>query len=149
MRIEDLPLKEPVMVDGAATLAEAAELMESENVGALLVMDGERLAGIVTDRDMVVRGVARRLSLDARIDGVMSTDLIVIDAHADAHEAYLVLGKHGIRRLPVLLGHKVIGMVTIDDLLVRMAFDLENLVRPIVGELVFGHHPVPPPAVVK
>ena len=147
MKTSELVAKEPVAVQGGMTLREAAALMESANVGALLVMDGARLVGIATDRDIVVRAVAGAYPPDARIDSVMSTDVVSVDAHADVHEAYRILGTHGVRRLPVLDGDRVVGMITVDDLLVGLAADLERLVHPVIGELVFGHHPAPVPAV--
>jgi len=147
MKTKELLAKAPVTVGGDMTLQDAAGLMNTANVGALLVMDGVRLVGIVTDRDIVVTAVAGAYPSDSRIDSVMSMDVTAVDAEADVHEAYKILGSHGVRRLPVLEGEKVVGMLTIDDLLVGLAADLERLVHPVVGEIVFGHHPAPVPAV--
>jgi CBS domain-containing protein len=147
MKIRDLIAKAPVAVAGATSVRDAAALMESANVGALLVMDGGRLAGIVTDRDIVVRAVAGAYPPDARIDCFMSTTVVTVDADADVHEAYRILGTHGVRRLPVVSGDDIVGMLTVDDLMVGIATDLDRLVQPVVGELIFGHHPSPVPAV--
>lgn len=147
MKTRELAAKAAVTIAGDATLSDAAALMDSANVGSVLVLDGDRLAGIVTDRDIVVRGVARRVPLHARIDSVMTTDVVSIDAEADVHEAYRVLESHAVRRLPVVDGDRLIGMLTVDDLIVGLASDLERLVHPIVGEVVFGHHPAKVPAV--
>lgn len=147
MKIKELTLRPPVTIAADATLTDAALQMDAANVGALLVTDGDRLVGIVTDRDVVVRAVARRLDPDARIDGVMTTDIVTIDGDADVREAYKSFGKHGVRRLPVMGADGVAGMLTLDDLLIALAADLDNLVHPIVGEVLFGHHPVPVPAV--
>jgi len=147
MKTRELVAKAPVTVHCDMGLRAAAGLMDSANVGALLVMDGGRLVGIVTDRDIVVKAVASGYPSDARIDSVMSMDIVAVDAEADVHEAYRLLGSHGVRRLPVLDGDTIVGMLTVDDLLVGLATDLERLVHPVVGEMVFGHHPVPVPAV--
>ncbi len=147
MKTRELLAKEPVTVQCAMTLRDAAGLMDTANVGALLVMDGARLVGVVTDRDIVVRAVAGAYPSDSRIDSVMSMDIVTVDADADVHEAYKILGSHGVRRLPVLEGDRIVGMLTVDDLLVGLATDLEQLVHPVVGEMVFGHHPAPVPAV--
>ena len=147
MKTRELLTKAPVAVQGGMSLREAAALMESANVGALVIMDGERLAGIATDRDIVVRAVAGAYPPDARIDSVMSTDVVTVGADVDVHEAYRILGTHGVRRLPVTDGERVLGMLTVDDLVVALATDLERLVQPVIGELVFGHHPAPLPAV--
>lgn len=145
MKTRQLVAKPPVTIQPTARLDEAARL--TANAGSLPVMDGERLVGIVTDRDMVLRGVARRVPADARIDCIMTTDVVVVDADADVREAYRILGSHAVRRLPMLEGTHVVGMITVDDLLVGLTSDLQQLVHPVVGELAFGHHPVPPPAV--
>ena len=148
MKTKDLVAKAPVTIQCDLTLRESAALMDSGNVGALLVMDGARLVGIVTDRDIVVRAVAGAYSPHARIDSVMSTDIVSVEADADVHEAYRILGSHGVRRLPVLDGEAVVGMLTVDDLLVGLATDLERLAHPVIGEMIFGHHPAPVPAVL-
>ena len=147
MKTRDLIAKPPVAVPSEMTVQDAAALMESANVGALLVMDGARLAGIVTDRDIVVRAVAGGYPPHARIDSFMSTEIVAVDADADVHEAYRILGTHGVRRLPVVSGDDIVGMLTVDDLIVGIATDLDRLVQPVVGELIFGHHPSPVPAV--
>lgn len=147
MKTKELVAKAPVTVQCDLTLRESAALMDSANVGALLVLDRTGLVGIVTDRDIVVRAVAGAYPPDARIDSVMSTEVVTVDADADVHEAYRVLGSHGFRRLPVLDGERIVGMLTVDDLLVGLATDLERLVHPVIGEMVFGHHPAPVPAV--
>lgn len=145
MKTRELAPKPPVTISPQATLSEAAQLMDASNVGALVVLDGERLVGIVTDRDLVVSGVARRVPFDARIDSVMTTDVITVDAEADIRHVYEALGRHGVRRLPVVDGARVVGLVCVDDLLLAVAADLQRLVHPIVGELAFGHHPAPTP----
>lgn len=147
MKTKSLAPRAPVTVDCGVTLQEAATLMDTANVGALLVMDEERLVGIVTDRDIVVRGVARGYPPGSRIDSVMSTDVVTIDAEADVQVAYKILGSHALRRLPVVDGAEIVGLLSVDDLLLALATDLELLVHPVVGEVVFGHHPAPLPAV--
>jgi CBS domain-containing protein len=147
MRVSELTGKIPVTIESDATLVDAAVLMDRANVGALLVMDGARLAGIVTDRDIVLRAIARRAPLDARIDSVMTTDVVAVEADVDVHDAYHSISRHAVRRLPVVDDGNVVGVVTVDDLLVGLANDLDRLVRPIAGELAFGHHPSPVPAV--
>ena len=146
MKLSDLGPKAPVTISGDASVKEAAHLMDVANVGALLVMDGERLAGIVTDRDIVVRALGHDVAADARIDSVMTTDVLTVPAACDVHEAYTMLNSHAVRRLPLMDGDRVVGLVSVDDLLIGLAADLANLARPVVGELLFGHHPTAVPA---
>jgi CBS domain-containing protein len=139
MRAVDATRKAPVTIAAGASLAEAAGMMDQCVVGALIVVDGERPVGIVTDRDLVVRGLARDVPADARVDAVMTQGIHALDADADVRAALPILRSHAIRRLPVVDDGKVVGMVTTDDLLIDLVADLGDVVRPITGEVVFGY----------
>ena len=128
------------------TIREAATIMERSGVGALAVVDGEHLVGLITDRDLVRRGMARNVPYDARIDSLMSTPVVTIDAQADLHDAFALFRTHGNRRLAVVQEGRFVGMITVDDLLINLAADLENLSRPVMAEAIFGHHDSPLPA---
>lgn len=143
MKASEAIRKEVVSVAPDATLADAAELMDRANVGALLVMDGRRLAGIVTDRDIVRRGVARQLPPDARIDAVMTNEVVTLDADTDVRAALPIFRTHACRRLPLTSGGEVVGVLAVDDLLIDLINDLADVVRPITGEVIFGHHEAP------
>jgi CBS domain-containing protein len=128
------------------TIREAAEVMEQAGVGSLAVLDGDRLVGIVTDRDLVRRGLARGLALGARVDAVMSTPVVTIDADADLHEAFALFRTHALRRLAVVRDGWFVGMITVDDLLINVASDLADLARPVTAEVLFAHRDSPAPA---
>src|SRR5450755_163728 len=81
------------------TIREAAQVMERAGIGALAVIDGKNLVGIVTDRDLVRRGMARDLPADARVDAVMSAPVVTIDADADLHDTFALFRTHAVRRL--------------------------------------------------
>ena len=74
----------------------------------------------------------------------MSTDVVTLDASADVRDAIRIFSSHAIRRLPLVDGGRMVGMITVDDLVVDAASDLAELVRPLTGQLIFGH---PEPAV--
>ena len=128
------------------TIREAAVVMEQAGVGSLAVLDGDELVGIVTDRDLVRRGLARGLSPDARVDGLMTSPVITISADADLHDAFALFRAHAVRRLAVVRDGRFQGMVTVDDLLVDLAADLSDLARPVAAEVLFSHHDSPVPA---
>jgi CBS domain-containing protein len=138
--------KSPATVACDHTITEAAETMDRRAVGALVVVESDgRPVGIVTDRDLVVRAVARRLSPDARVDSVMSTDLVTLAPDADLRDALKIFEDRAIRRLPLVAGEQLVGMLTMDDLVVDLTGDLARLTRPIVGQVLFGHRePVAP-----
>jgi CBS domain-containing protein len=148
MRTIDAVRRSGVAIGPDRTIRDAAVIMEQAGVGSVAVIEGERLVGIVTDRDLVRRALARNLAADARIDGVMSAPVLTIDADADVREAFAVFRSHGIRRLAVVRDGRFAGMITVDDLLVNVAADLSDLVRPICGEILFGQRDAPVPATV-
>lgn len=146
MRTMDAIRRSGVGIEPDRTVREAAEIMEQAGVGALAVIEGDRLVGIVTDRDLVRRALARGLALDARVDGVMSTPVVTIDADADLHEVFALFRTHAARRLAVVREERFVGMITVDDLLVDLAGDLADLARPVTAEVLFAHRDSPVPA---
>lgn len=145
MRVRDAIRKNPQMLPVTATIREAAGLMDEAGVGAIIVTDDSRPVGIVTDRDLVVRAIARSLPGDGRIDAVMSMGVVCIDADADLHEAVLMFSTYPFRRLPVVAGHVVVGMITVDDLLVDLTGDLVNVTKGLTAQVLFGHAEPRPP----
>jgi len=128
------------------TTREAAKIMASAGVGSLAVLDHDRLVGIVTDRDLVRRCLARGIEPGARVDSAMTTPVVTIQADADVHEAFGLFRTHAVRRLAVVRGQHFVGMLSIDDLLVYLASDLSDLARPITAEILFAHRDSPVPA---
>lgn len=135
-----------VAIGPEQTMRDAAELMERSGVGALVVLDGDHLVGIVTDRDIVRRGLACRMDPQARVDSLMSSPVVTIDADADLRAAYAIFREHAVRRLVVTERGRFAGMLTIDDLLINLSADLADLVRPVTAETIYGHRDSPVPA---
>jgi CBS domain-containing protein len=139
MRTIDAVRRSGVGIGPERTVRDAAAIMEQAGVGSLAVIDGTRLVGIVTDRDLVRRALAPGLAPDVRVDTAMTSPVVTIDADADLHDAFAVFRTHGIRRLAVLRDGQFVGMITIDDLLVDLAADLADLARPVTAEILFAH----------
>jgi CBS domain-containing protein len=116
-------------------IREAAIIMDQAGVGSLAVIDDDRLVGIVTDRDLVRRGLAQDLAPTAAVEKVMSSPVFTIDADADLHSAFKQFHSNAVRRLAVVDGDEFVGMITVDDLLVDLATDLADLARPIAAEI--------------
>lgn len=146
MKTIDAIRRSAVGIAPDATITDAATLMEQANVGSLVVLDGQRPIGIVTDRDLVRRAMARNLQPDARIDGVMSTPVHTVSAGSELHTAFGHFRRCGVRRLVVVEEDAVKGILTVDDMLVDLAGDLFDLSRPLEREMVFGHRDAPVPA---
>jgi CBS domain-containing protein len=125
----------PVTVPPECTLMEAAALMGSHGVGSLLVMSGDQLRGIVTDRDIAVRGVGAGQSPDTHVREVMTDRPVSIQGSADILEAFQTLKDAGIRRLPVLEDADLAGIITVDDLLVWLVLEFGAVMSPVAHEM--------------
>ena len=136
MLVRDSLQKAPVTVPPECTLQEAAGLMGHHGVGALLVVSGGELVGIVTDRDIAVRGVGTGQALESHIISVMTERPTAIQGSADLLEALKLLQDTGVRRIPVLEGAEIAGIITFDDLLVRLVLELSAVTAPIAGEII-------------
>jgi CBS domain-containing protein len=146
MRVSERLRRSAVGIGGEHTIKEAAAIMNVAGVGALAVIDGDAIVGIVTDRDLVRRAMAMAIPYDGRVDAVMTTDIVTVDADADLHTAFELFRTHAMRRLPVVREGAFIGMLTIDDLLIDVAEELASLAKPITAEVLFGHRDVSVPA---
>lgn len=117
--VADVMTPAPTTVDAAEPLEAAARLMATEDVGALVVTSGNAAVGVVTDRDLVVRGLAEGLGLDATVQQVASEKVVTV-GHTDPVEtAVEVMRAAAVRRVPVLDGDVLVGIVSIGDLAVE------------------------------
>jgi len=116
--ILEIMSKSPVTVRTEVSVAEAARLMRDRGVGSLVVLDGDAPVGIVTERDMVAKVIAQgKNALEMKIADVMSTPLVSIHPHMEVAEAAAKMAKLQIRRLAVLDGGKLVGLVTENDII--------------------------------
>ena len=136
MRVRECLHEAPVTVPPECTLEEAARLMGVHGVGSLIVMSGDQVAGIVTDRDIAVRGVGTGRALTTQVKDVMSEGPVTIQGSADIFDAYRLLKEAGVRRLPVLEDGDLGGIITVDDLLVALVLELGAVVSPIAKEVL-------------
>jgi CBS domain-containing protein len=115
------------------SLRAAAQLMQDRDVGALPVCEGNTLVGIVTDRDIAVRGVAGGLDPDQdRVSDVMTDGVEVCGAGDDAQAVMRLMGEMQVRRLPVVNSDgRLMGIVSLADLATRQSAPIDRAVREI------------------
>ncbi|KHG66382.1 histidine kinase [Thermus sp. 2.9] len=115
-----------------ATVLEALRKLAEHDIGALLVMEGERLLGIFSERDYARKLVLLgRFSKDTRVGEVMTQDPITIPPEADLSQAMRLMTEHRVRHLPVVEAGKVVGVVSIGDVVKAIISEQEVL----IGEL--------------
>ena len=108
---------EVLSISADETVYKALELMAKENVGALLVVKGEKLVGIVTERDYARKVVLEgRSSLATTVDKIMTAKIVHITPDKSVEEGLALMTKERFRHLPVLENGKLIGIVSIGDL---------------------------------
>jgi len=115
-KVRDIMTPDPVGVYYEQTVAEAAKVMRDAGVGAVLVVSGESLSGMVTDRDLVIRGLADGAGPDSPVGPLCSEKLVGVDANADLADAEKLIREHAVRRLPVIDSGQIVGMVSLGDL---------------------------------
>ena len=116
----------PVTVDPQATLKEVATLMLEQDIGAVLVMDGDRPTGIITDRDIVIRAVAYGHDYGTAVTDYTTGDVFTLDASTTVEDAAEEMGRQQVRRIPVTENGRVIGIVSLGDLAVRANSDADE-----------------------
>jgi CBS domain-containing protein len=129
------------VVQRTATVSQAVRVMTDNNVGIVAVLDGDRLAGVFSERDVVRRVVARGLDpAHTDVADVMTRDLIISDENEDYRTAMRKMDQANIRHLPVVRQGRIVSMLSVRDL---MRVDMERLGE----ELKFLHeylYTVPP-----
>ena len=101
--VQDLMTSNPKTIASESSVVEAAKIMRDENVGIVPIVEGERLVGTITDRDIAIKVVAE--GKDARsttVGQVASRDLVTVDPQQDLDEALRLMAQHQVRRLPVV-----------------------------------------------
>jgi CBS domain-containing protein len=121
MKIHDILTHDPEVIHPDATICEAAGKMKQYDIGMLPVCDGERLIGSVTDRDLVIRGMADGADpLHTKVSEVMTKKISYCFDDSDLEDAARIMEEKQVRRLPVLNRDKtLIGIISIGDLAVR------------------------------
>lgn len=117
---ELLEQEEVYCVQKQQTVLEVAQLMTKQNVGAVSVLDGERLVGIFSERDLLNRVVSQKLPpAETPVEQVMTSNPVVVDAHATVEQCMRVMNQARCRHLPVVTEGKLVGMISMRDLLLH------------------------------
>jgi len=104
-------------IDSGSSATEASKIMSVNKVGYLIVLERGKPVGIVTERDLVLKVMAKESNpKEVKISGFMSSPLITIDPDSHIEEAVEIMKKHGFRRLPVVKNNIIYGIFTAKDL---------------------------------
>ncbi|MDH5572467.1 MAG: CBS domain-containing protein, partial [Gammaproteobacteria bacterium] len=129
--VRDLVHGQPLMVEASASIREVAAKMTTAGYTVSLVMQQDKLIGIVTDRAYCTKVAARELSLDTPVTEIMTHGPMTISADSLGSDALLMMARHNIRHLPVVEYNRVIGVVTATDLIRRQSHNTIYLINEI------------------
>jgi CBS domain-containing protein len=119
MRISEVMTHGVVTAEAADTLQHVGELMRDRNVGSVVICEAGQPVGVITDRDLALAVVADRIEAGGQAGEHASRPIVTGEVEMQLEEAVALMIQHRIRRLPVLDGNGLAGIVTIDDLAVR------------------------------
>jgi CBS domain-containing protein len=118
--VEEIMTRDPRTVNAGDPVIDAARIMRDSDIGDAVVMDGGQVAGIVTDRDIVVRGVAEGIDAEsASVSDVCTSGVETIEPEASVDEALSLMREKDIRRLPVAKDGQPVGIISLGDLAVE------------------------------
>lgn len=121
MNVRDLMSRDPLTTERGATLQEAAQRMCSRRVGSILVVDGDRLVGILTERDVLQ--VYARGDFEAQVEDVMTRHPETAEPDESIDQARVVMLHGGFRHLPVVESQRLVGILSMRDLLAAQSDD--------------------------
>jgi len=127
LQIRELMTSDVKTLGPEATLQEAAQAMTDLDVGIIPITNGVKLAGVITDRDIVVRAVAKGMDINSTlVRDCVSEDVVAVTPQTSAHEAADLMAEHQIRRLPVVDdNNNLMGIVAIGDLAILGKYENE------------------------
>lgn len=116
-KVREVMTSAPIALQANAPIQEAARQMRDQGIGGVPVVDGERIRGIVTDRDIVVRTLAEgRDPTTMSVGEICSDDLVFVGPEDDADQAVELMRMRAVRRIPVVEGSSLVGLVSIGDM---------------------------------
>ena len=114
--IKDAMTTKPASLPASATVADAAKQMRELDIGDVLVEQEGRLAGIVTDRDIVVRAIAEGRDVTSKLGDIVSSEVVCITPAESADDAIRLMRERALRRVPVVENGRPVGIVSLGDL---------------------------------
>ncbi len=114
--IKDAMTTKPASLPASATVADAAQQMRELDIGDVLVEQEGRLAGIVTDRDIVVRAIAEGLDVTSKLGDIVSSEVVCITTAESPDDAIRLMRERALRRVPVVENGRPVGIVSLGDL---------------------------------
>lgn len=137
MSLKPLMTEEVTSLPPNATVLDAAKFMTDMNVGSVVVVDGDKPIGILTDRDIMTKVVVERKDPQTvKVKDIMASPVVTISVEKDIVDVTKLMSTHGVRRFPVVDSDgRIIGVIALDDILVFLGEELQNIAAALKCEL--------------
>ena len=112
MKVKEI-MNKVIVVEHDISVKEVAKIMSNRNIGSLVVLKNNKIAGIITEKD-ILKNIS---SLEKKISAVMSKNVITIDLNESIDNAALIMSENKIKRLPVIDNNKLVGILTATDII--------------------------------
>lgn len=117
LKVEDVMVKEVITIDENSTVKESAEVMNKFEIGCLITVRKGKAMGIITERDLLKRVIAdARDAAKTKVKDIMSSPLVVVEPSTDLEEAVKLMFQMKIKKLPVVDGKRLIGLISLTDI---------------------------------
>ena len=117
LKVEDIMVGEVITIDEDSTVKEAAEVMNKFEIGCLIAVRNGKAIGMITERDLLKRVVAEaKDATETKVKDVMSSPLVVIEPSVELEEAVKLMFQMKIKKLPVVDGKRLVGLITLTDI---------------------------------
>ncbi|MDA8214824.1 MAG: CBS domain-containing protein [Nitrospiraceae bacterium] len=137
MSLKPLMTKELTSLPSTATVLDAAKYMTDMNVGSVIVVDDDKPSGILTDRDIVTKVLVQgKDPKTTKVGEIMTSPAVTISEDKDIIDVTRLMSSHKIRRFPVVDANgKLIGVITLDDILIFLGQEMQNVATALKTEL--------------
>lgn len=128
MDIYNICTKDVVVVDRHVGISEATSLMRARHVGDLVIVEGEAPIGILTDRDIIIKALAKNVNIEQIVVGdIMSYELVTVNKNDSIMKVIDVMSHEGVRRAPIIDNSgKLVGVISLDDIIELLASALSK-----------------------
>ncbi len=125
LKIKEIMTTDVKTISSNNSISEAANIMKTLDIGAVPIVKDNVPIGIITDRDIIIRGVATGKNSNDAVSSIMTPDVVTVSPDLDVHDAADIMAAKQIRRLPIVENKQLVGIVAIGDMAVESIFENE------------------------
>lgn len=139
--VRNIMKKNVIAIDSSMTVRDAAKMMDDASIGAIVVLENGIVVGIITERDLTRRIIAKGKAFTANVKEVMSTPVVVVNPDDSVWEAAQLMKTRKIHRLPAVKDSRLVGMITTSDIVRLCSIGSDSEMRKITEQILLRMKP--------